>query len=184
MYLKKLEKDAQKIMVSNSELDLILDVNMYLLFEKGMRSVVSCISERYSNANNKYFTSYDPKKLAKYITYLDKNSLYGYPVSKFIINNAIYDKTKENLRNRVDEKQVYNKNDCLQQASKTSFVTQKIFDNNLMVIHKIKISLKLNKLAFVGMCILELSKGPMYEFYYDYIETKYDKKQRYLQLGV
>lgn len=60
MYLKKLEKDAQKIMVSNSELDLILDVNMYLLFEKGMRSVVSCISERYSKANNKYFTSYDP----------------------------------------------------------------------------------------------------------------------------
>ena len=45
-------------------------------------------------------------------------------------------------------------------------------------------SLRLDKLAFVGICVLELSKGSMYEFYYDYIETKYDKKQRYLQLGV
>ena len=35
---------------------------MYLFFENGMRSDVSYISKRNSKANNKYLTSYDPKK--------------------------------------------------------------------------------------------------------------------------
>ena len=47
-----------------------------------MRGGVSYISKRYSKANNKYLTSYDPKKPSKYITYLDKNNLYGYAVLK------------------------------------------------------------------------------------------------------
>ena len=34
------------------ELDLNLDVNMYLLFEKGMRHIVLYISKRYSQADN------------------------------------------------------------------------------------------------------------------------------------
>ena len=34
----------------------------------------------------------------------------------------------------------------------------KIFDNDLVVIVKNKITLTLNKPAYIGMCILELSK--------------------------
>ena len=30
------------------------------------------------------------------------------------------------------------------------------------------------------MCILELSKAPMYEFHYSYIKNKYDNKSRLL----
>ena len=37
-----------------------------------MRAGVSSISKRFSKAKNKYLTSYDPKTLTKYITYLDK----------------------------------------------------------------------------------------------------------------
>ena len=37
-------------------------------------------------------------------------------------------------------------------------MSYKIFDNNLVVIRKRKVSLKLNKTAYIGMCILELSK--------------------------
>ena len=40
-----------------------------------MRTDFSFISMRYSEVNNKYLTSYDPKKLTKYIKYLDKNNL-------------------------------------------------------------------------------------------------------------
>ena len=50
-----------------------------------------------------------------------------------------------------------------------------IFDNNLVVIHKSKVALKLNKPAFIGMCVFELSKILMYEFHYDYIKNKYEK---------
>ena len=56
----------------------------------------------------------------------------------------------------------------------------KIFDNNLVVKHKSKLALKLNKLAYIGMCILELSKVLMYEFHYHYIKNKYDNKSKLL----
>ena len=38
-------------------------------FETGMRDRVSYISNRYSEANNKYLKSYDPKQESKHTTY-------------------------------------------------------------------------------------------------------------------
>ena len=62
-------------------LELISNADMYLFFEKGMRSTVSYISKRYSEVNNKYLKCYYPKQESKYIIYLDTNNLYGYTVS-------------------------------------------------------------------------------------------------------
>ena len=45
---------------------------------------------------------------------------------------------------------------------------------------KSKLALKLNKKAYIGMCILELSKVLMYKFHYDYIKNKYDNKSKLL----
>ena len=56
----------------------------------------------------------------------------------------------------------------------------KIFDYNLVTIHKNKVTLMLNKPAYIGMCILELSKVLIYEFHYDYIKSKYSNKSRLL----
>ena len=56
--------------------------------------------------------------------------------------------------------------------------TCKLFDNNLVAILKSKFALKLSKLAYIGMCILELSKVLMYKFHYDYIRNKYDNKSK------
>ena len=56
----------------------------------------------------------------------------------------------------------------------------KIFDNTLVGIRKSKVSLKLNKPTFIGVCILGLSKVLMYEFHYDYIKNKYDNKSKLL----
>ena len=50
--------------------------------------------------------------------------------------------------------------------------TEKTFDNDLAGMHKRKVSLTLNKTAYIGMCILELSKVLMHEFHYDYIKNK------------
>ena len=55
-----------------------------------------------------------------------------------------------------------------------------MFDNYLVTICKIKVTLKLNKLAYVGIYILELSKVLMYEFHYDYIKNKYGYNSRLL----
>ena len=45
---------------------------------------------------------------------------------------------------------------------------------------KRKLALKLNKPAYIGMCILELSKGLMYKFHYDCTKNKYDNKSKLL----
>ena len=50
------------------ELKLILDINMYLFVEKGIRGGISYIVERFSKANNKYMKLYDNSKPSKYIT--------------------------------------------------------------------------------------------------------------------
>ena len=42
------------------------------------------------------------------------------------------------------------------------------------------VPLKLNKSAYIGMCILLLNKVLMYEFHYDYIKNKYDNKSKLL----
>ena len=45
----------------------------------------------------------------------------------------------------------------------------KMFDNNL-AIRKSKLALKLNKPAYIGMCILELKNALMYKFHYNYMK--------------
>ena len=79
----------------------------------------------------------------------------------------------ENLRNIIDIKLVNNENNNLKCISKPSYMSHKKFDNNLVAICKSKLALKLNKPAYIGMCVLELSKALMYEFRYDYIKDKY-----------
>ena len=86
----------------------------------------------------------------------------------------------KNLRNRIDVKLVNNEKDYLKCTSKPSYMSHKIFDNNLVKIRKTKVTLKFNKPAYIGMCILELSKVLMYEFHYDYINNKCDGKSKLL----
>ena len=66
------------------ELELISDVDMYLMIERGLRGGMSVISHRKAEANNKYMTSYDPEKPSKYITYLDANSLYSWSMIQYL----------------------------------------------------------------------------------------------------
>ena len=61
-------------------------------------------------------------------------------------------------------------------TSKPTYVSCKRFNENLMAVHKIKETLALNRPAYMGMCILDLSKTLMYEFHYQYIKEKYDDR--------
>ena len=53
----------------------ISDIDKYLFIEKGLRGGISYIAKKIAKAN-KYMKNYDPKKLSKYISYLDRNNLY------------------------------------------------------------------------------------------------------------
>ena len=75
----------------------------------------------------------------------------------------------ENLRNRT----------AVKWTSKPSYMSQKIFDNDLVAIRKNKVTLTFNKPAYIGMCILELSKVLMYEFHYDCINKNMVTTQDY-----
>ena len=59
-------------------------------------------------------------------------------------------------------------------------MSHKIFDNDLFAIRKNKVTLTLNKLAYIRICILELKEVLMHEFHYDYIKNKYDNNSRLL----
>ena len=56
------------------------------------------------------------------------------------MNNPVYGKAMENLRNRTD---VRNKKDYLKWTSKPSYMSQKTFGNNLVAIPKIEVTLTL-----------------------------------------
>ena len=78
------------------------------------------------------------------------------------MNNPVYGKTMEHVRNRIDVKLVSNRKGYLKWKSKPSYMSHKIFGNDLVAIRKNKVTLTLNKPANIGMCMLEWSKGRHY----------------------
>ena len=316
--------------MTDIQLELMTDIDMFQFIEKGMHGGISYIANRYGKANNKYMKEYDDNEAQKYIMYLDANNLYGWAMSQYLptgrfrwltekqidkidlskykedsnkgiilevdlkypkelhnlhndypigpekvkvtkdmlseyskriadkfnistglvykliptlsnkekyvlhyrnlqlytdlglqitkvhrvlefdqspwlkqyidfntkkrtnakntfekdffklMNNSVFGKTMENVRKRVDVRLITDEKKLLKMTSKPTYVSSKIFNENLVAIHKIKETLTLNRPAFVGMCILDLSKTLMYDFHYNYIKKKYGEKAKLL----
>ena len=297
--------------ITDIDLELLSDLNMLLMFEKGIRGGISIISNRYGEANNKYMgRDFNKNKPSKYLMYLDENNLYGcgmsmklpthgfkwltggemeniyenrhnlnkipcifevdiqypenlhnlhndYPLcpekvkckngveklipnlrdkTKYVLhyknliqcldmglkvtrihrgikfvesewmkpyiemntnlrakaknnfekdfyklmNNSVFGKTMENIRNRVNVKLVNTEGKLKKLVSKPNFESCKIFSENLVSVHMKKTSLTMIKPVYLGMCILDLSKTIMYDFYYNYIKSKYGDKAKLL----
>ena len=119
--------------------------------------------------------------------YIDKNTnLRAMTKNNFekdfykLMNNSVFGKTMENLRNRVDVRLVNTKEKLRKLVAKPNFKSRKIFNENLVSVHMKKTSLLMNKPIYLGMCILDLSKIIMYDFHYNYIKSKYADKAKLL----
>jgi len=86
-----------------------------------------------------------------------------------LMNNSVFGKTMENLRKRCNVQLVTDEKKLNKLTSKPTFVSSKIFDENLVRVNMKKERIKLDKLSYVGMCILDLSKTLMYDFLCNYI---------------
>ena len=89
------------------------------------------------------------------------------------MNNSVFGKTKENIRNHRNIKLVTTGEKYLHTVMKPNFKSGIRFDENLMGCEMGKIKVVMNKLVYLGQAILDLSKIIMYEFHYDYMVPKY-----------
>ena len=294
------------------KLELLSDVDMLLMIEKGIRGGISIISNRYGKANNKYMKDFKKSELSKYLMYVDANNLYGHAMSeklpvhsfnwmsdkeiknlfkiqivqfwertpcilevdlsypeelhdlhndyplcpervecdkgvkklipnlrdkknyvihyrtlmqclslgmeltkihrgiKFVesdfmkpyihkntklrmeaknnfekdffklMNNAVFGKTMENIRNRVNVKLVTTEEQLRKLVAKPNYNGNKKLSEDLVSVHMKKTSLTMNKPVYLGMSILDLSKNIMFDFHYNYIKPKYGDKAKLL----
>ena len=98
-----------------------------------------------------------------------------------LMNNSVFGKTMENIRNRVNVKLVNSKKELKKLVAKPNFKgPPKVFSENLVSVHMKKTSLTMNKPVYLGMCILDLSKIIMFDFHYNYIKPKYGNNAKLL----
>ena len=64
------------------KLELLTDIDMLLIVEKGIRGRICHSIHRYTKANNKYMKNYDKDTELSYLEYLDANNLYGWQCPK------------------------------------------------------------------------------------------------------
>ena len=71
------------------KLELLTDINMLLMVEKGIRGGICHAINRYAKANNKYMKDYDKKKESSYLKYWHVSNFYGWAMSQKLPVNGL-----------------------------------------------------------------------------------------------
>jgi hypothetical protein len=80
-----------------------------------------------------------------------------------LMNNAVFGKTMENLRKRVNIKLVQTEKKFKKLISSPAFYSFQIFNPDLTAVHMHKTKLKLDRPIYVGFSVLDMSKILMYD---------------------
>ena len=95
-----------------------------------------------------------------------------------LMNNSVFGKTMENVRNHRDIKLITTDKRRKRLVSEPNYHSHKKFSDHLMAIEMKKTRVKMTKPLYLGMSILDISKILMYEFWYDYISPKYGDRAK------
>ena len=95
-----------------------------------------------------------------------------------LMNNSVFGKTMENLRNHVDIKIVHsNETDKIRKLIASPLYSRHVlFSNDLAGVDMRKTKLVLNKPVYTGMMILDNSEILMYDFFYNELKKQYGAK--------
>ncbi|XP_011883678.1 PREDICTED: uncharacterized protein LOC105570839, partial [Vollenhovia emeryi] len=93
-----------------------------------------------------------------------------------LMNNAVYGKTMENVREHVDVRLVTcwdGRYGAEALIARPNFHSRSVFSEDLMAVELRKLEVMLNKPIYVGMAILEIAKTRLYAFHYEYMVPLY-----------
>ena len=82
------------------KLELLTDVDMLLMAEKGIRGGICHAMHRYAKTNNHYMKDYNKDEEESFLEYLDANNLYGWAMSEPLPVDS-FDRIKE--LSKIDE---------------------------------------------------------------------------------
>ena len=89
--------------------------------------------------------------------------------------HAVYGKTMENERKRVDVKLVNrwdNRFGAKEYIAKPNFHSRTIFTENLVAVQFARTQINIRKPIYVGLAVLDLTKSLMYDFHYSYMKKR------------
>ena len=121
------------------------------------------------------------KSYIEFNTELRKKATNAFEKDFFkLMNNSVFGKTMENIRNRVDIKLVNNRKKAIELTRKLNYNSWTWFSENLVAIHMNRIKSYFNKPIYIGMSILDISKTLIFEFHYKYMIPKFKENQQLL----
>ena len=95
-----------------------------------------------------------------------------------LMNNSVFGKTMENIRKYRDIKLVTTDKKRSKLVSEPNYQIINLISEDLSIIEMKKFKVKMNKPIYLGLSMLEISKILMYEFWYDYMKSKYNDNVR------
>ena len=95
-----------------------------------------------------------------------------------LMNNVVFGKTMENARKDRDINLVKTDKKRNKLVSEPNYHTMKLLDDYLAIIEIKKVEVKMSKPIYLGLSILDITKITMYEFWYDFIKSKYGSRAK------
>ena len=94
------------------------------------------------------------------------------------MNSAVFTKTMENIRKHRNIKLLVTNKIKIYIVSESTYHKTKHFLEHLLAIETLQIKNKMNQSVYLGLSILETGKPLTHDFWYDYIQPKYQKNAK------